>query len=353
MVKSYKLALIGFGTVGSGFLELLNEKTDTLKEKYGLKTKLVAIADKYFGSVYDPNGLDIEKLLRIQEKGEGKGLEKVEAEKTGLGSVETIELTNANVIVEATWTNVETGEPGLTHVKTALKNGKHVIMSNKGPCAVAYNELKDIAKKNESFMRYEGTVMAGTPVLKFIREDLAGCEIQSVRGIVNGTTNYILTKMEEKGWSFDEALKRAQELGYAEDDPSADIDGWDAAAKVSILSNVVFNTSITPQEVERTGIRDIKLEDIENLEDKKMKLIAEVEESSGKIRASVEPRTIPLSNALSGISGATNALLIATDHLGKVMVTGPGAGKRETGQAILTDLINIHEFKARGKSYYG
>jgi len=354
-IDEYKIALMGFGTVGRGFTEILFKKREWLRETYGLKAKIVAICDIYWGSIYDPTGLDEAKALELVEKTkEEKILEKeYDAPHKGWNAVKTIKETNANVVVEVTWTNLETGEPGLTHIKTALKEGKHVVTTNKGPIAVAYHELKPLAVENQAFLMYEGTVMSGTPVIRFLREAISGCHIEEMRGILNGTTNFILTKMEE-GWTFDDALKEAQRLGYAEADPSGDIDAWDPAGKIAILVNTVMGGKIHPKEVEREGIRGITREDVQKAikEGNRIKLIAHVRKEEGEIKASVKPQKVPLSHPLANVMDVTNALTVSTDHLGEVTVIGPGAGRIQTGQAVLTDLIAIHRYLTKGIKFY-
>ena len=350
----YNLALIGFGTVGRGFSEILIKKRRLL-EDYGLEVKVVAICDIYWGSIYDPNGIDLSKALNLVEsKREEKILEKeYDAPYKGWDAVKTIKETNSNVIVEVTWTNLETGEPGLTHVKTALSEGKHVIMTNKGPVAIAYHELRDLAYENRVFMMYEGTVMSGSPAIRFIREALAGVKIIEIHGILNGTTNFILTKMEE-GWSFDEALKEAQRLGYAEADPSADIDAWDPAGKAAILVNTIMGGRIHPKEVEREGIRGISKESVQEAlkEGYKIKLIAKIWREGEEIKAAVKPQRIPQTHPLASVRGVLNAITVKTDHLGEVTLIGPGAGRLETGQAVLNDLIAIHRYITSGSKFY-
>ena len=222
-----KIALIGFGNVNQAFTQLIHEKHKELQEKYGLNTTIVAISGRSKGSIYDEDGLDLDILLKkFRETG---SLESYPKGVRGLSSLETITDTGASIIVEATLTNIETGEPALTYVRTALSHGKHVVTSNKGPAALAYEELKKLADRNGVMFRIESTVLSGTPAINFATENLAGNSIIGIRGIINGTTNYILTKMES-GESYEQALREAQELGYTEKDPTADVEGWDAIA---------------------------------------------------------------------------------------------------------------------------
>jgi homoserine dehydrogenase len=184
--------------------------------------------------------------------------------------------------------------------------------------------------------------MSGTPVLNLVRETLAGAEILEMQGILNGTTNYILTRMEE-GLSYEDALKKAQELGYAEAVPDADVLGWDALAKVTILANVVFGASLKPTESPCEGITKITAADITKAkaDGKRYKLIGRVWREGGAVKASVAPRLVDLSQPLAGVMGATNAVAIKTDALGEVTIVGPGAGRAQTGFSMLTDLLHI------------
>jgi homoserine dehydrogenase len=189
----------------------------------------------------------------------------------------------------------------------------------------------------------EGTVMSGTPVINLARCTLAGNEITAIRGILNGTTNFILTNMEA-GRSYEDVLAEAQKLGYAEADPTADVGGFDALAKVTILANVLMGENVKPDDIPCEGITQITLDDIEKAkaEGKRWKLIGEIKKEGGKVTASVAPMMIDLSHPLAGVMGAVNAVTFTTDLMGDVTVNGPGAGRTETGYSILIDLLEIH-----------
>jgi homoserine dehydrogenase len=247
------------------------------------------------------------------------------------------------MVIEATYTDIQTGEPAISHIKAALKGKKHVVTTNKGPIARAYRELSELAKENGVDLRFEGTVMSGTPSLELGLQALAGAEIGGVRGILNGTTNYILTKMSE-GMGYDAALKEAQRLGYAEADPEADVEGWDALAKIAILANVLLGGDVKVDEVERKGITEISLADVEAAEKEGQcwKLIARAWREDGGVKAKVAPEKVAKEDFLAGVGGVTNALVIDTDTLGEVTITGPGAGGRGTGFALLSDMLSIH-----------
>ncbi len=342
---TWRIGLIGFGNVGQGFVRILARKAETLRERYGFEFKLIGIADPIKGSVYDPEGLDPKTLIKlIDEKGHIKDYP---AGRKDIDSLTICRSEDIDIVVEVTPTNVKTGEPGLTHIREALKHGKHVVTSNKGPIALAYPELKELAASKGVMLRFEGVVLSGTPSINLALEAMAGVDISKVEGIVNGTTNFILTKMEE-GMTYEEALKEAQRLGYAEADPTADVEGWDAAVKAVIIANVIMGGNITINDVEREGITKITKEDVKDAlsNGQRIKLIARVVREGGSVKASVKPEKVSLTHPLANVMGAINALTFYTDHLGPVTIVGPGAGRVETGQAILTDVLAIHRHYA-------
>lgn len=338
----FKLAFIGFGVVGQGLAEILHQKEEKLKERYDFEFEVLAISDVQLGSIYNEEGLELGKVLDMVE--DGKDISDYPEGTTGYDSIETITETEADTIIEVTFTDMETGGPALEHVRRALEEEKHVVSTNKGPVAQEVNDLLDLADEKDVHYKFEGTVLSGTPAINIAMKNLAGCEINEIKGIVNGTTNYILSKMEE-GMGYQEALDKAQELGYAEADPTGDVEGVDAQGKTLILSNTVMNADIDLKDVDRKGITDITKEDIEEAkqEDKRWKLIAHTKRTDEGVEAKVSPEEIPLDHPLAGVMGPTNALTFSTDHLGEVTIVGPGAGKEETGYALLVDLLSINE----------
>lgn len=339
----YNLAFIGFGTVGQGLAKILVEKKGLLKKEHNFEFNVVAISDIKKGSIFNEKGLELEKLLRFAQK-TGK-IEGYKDGEKGLSSLETIEKPIVDIIIEATWTNLESGEPGITHIKKALESGKHVVTTNKGPIALAYHELAATAKKHNVFLRFEGTVLSGTPALNLSLEDLAGADIKSVRGILNGTTNYILTQMEN-GVPYKEALETARKLGYAEADPKMDVEAWDPVAKITILSNAVMGGNVSVKDVERVGVTGITLKEIKEAqkEGKRIKLIAKAWREGGEIKSKVSPEKVPLTDVLAHIGGTLNALTFNTDVLGEVTIVGPGAGGTEAGYALLSDMLAINRY---------
>lgn len=340
-MRSYRLALIGFGTVNQGLVEILRKHNLFLADTYGARYSIVGICGRRKGSIYDPNGLQLDKVLKAVRG--GGTLENVNALQRGWEVETLITESNADIIVEATSTDFHTGQPATGYIQRALECGKHVVTANKGPIALHYPELAALARKNNLYLGLEGTVMSGSPAIHLGQEVLKSAVIYKIEGILNGTTNYILTQMEQ-GVDYPTALEEAQRKGYAEADPSGDVEGWDAAGKVAILSTLIFNHPIAIDAVERTGISGLTLEDIQKAQQagERWKLIGCLEPRNGGLSARVAPLRLPLSHPLANVNGATNAISYYTRILGQVTLTGPGAGRQETGFALLSDLLAIH-----------
>lgn len=346
MTTTHRLALIGFGTVGQGLAEILLAKGEELETRYGVRFQVVAVSDLLKGSLSNHAGLDLAALLDVVRR-TGKledyaSLKPSRATFSGWDSLRTIRESNADTVVEISWTDVQTGQPAIDHVKAAFESGKNAVLTNKGPVALAYRELAELAAAHGVQFRFEGTVMSGTPTIRLAQRSLAGCKIVEIKGILNGTTNYILTQMES-GQTYADALAEAQRLGYAEADPTADVEGWDAAGKTVILANVLLGGDLRVADVDRTGISGLTLADVEAAKaaGERWKLIARVWQEDKITRASVRPTRLPLSHPLAGASGAVNACTFSTDLLGDVTLVGPGAGRMETGYAVLGDLLDI------------
>jgi homoserine dehydrogenase len=323
-----KIAIIGFGSVGRGVAEVLAKKKDTLKLFLG-DYKVVAVTDSR-GGIVDENGLDLLEVLEIKRK---RGYLP-----NGISSLDVVKELDIDVCIEVTPTNIENGEPGLTHIKECLKRGIHVVTSNKGPLVVAYRELMKLAEENDVKLLFEATVGGAMPLIKLVRVDLAGNEIHSIKGILNGTCNYILSRMEKEKLPYEQILEEAKELGIAETDPTYDVEGIDASAKLVIIANALMGLDVRFEDVERVGITNITPEAFEIAMEKgyTIRLIAEV--SRDVLR--VSPRLVPLQHPLA-VSGTLNAVLIETDLAGEVFVIGRGAGSRETASAIISDLISL------------
>jgi homoserine dehydrogenase len=337
----YRLALIGFGNVGLGFARILAERGDQLAESFGLELEIVAVSDFIRGSVYDPDGIDPQALIDAVDR--DGNLEGVPAKERGWDALETITSSNADVVMELTYTDLNTGEPAFAHTKAALESGKHVVTTNKGPVALRFPDLTAIARDKNVEIGVEGTVMSGTPTLRLGMEYVAAAGVRKVEGILNGTTNYILTQMEA-GADYESVLADAQEKGYAEADPTGDVEGHDPAGKVVILGNLLMGLPLTMADVDCTGITGLSADDIAAAKEagERWKLIGKLEIVDGVPRASVKPERLPLDHPLAAIGGATNAITYTTDLLGQVTLVGPGAGRMETGFALIVDLLGIH-----------
>jgi len=304
----------------------------------------VAVSDLLKGSVYDPHGLDPKGLLDAV-RSTGK-LDGVPAAERSWDALRTIREAEADVVVELSYTDLKTGEPAISHLRQAIQAGRHVVTTNKGPIALRYPELKALADAKGVLIGVEGTVMSGTPTLGLGLDTLSAAGVTRVQGIINGTTNYILSQMEN-GATYAAALAEAQAKGYAEADPTGDVEGFDAAGKVVILANLLMGASITMADVDRTGITGLTPQDIEAARagGERWKLIGKVERDGEKVNASVRPTRLPLTHPLASVGGATNALTFTTDLLGDVTIIGPGAGRLETGFALVSDLLAISRKK--------
>ncbi|MFN4336688.1 MAG: homoserine dehydrogenase [Candidatus Nitrosocaldus sp.] len=357
-----RIILVGFGVVGQNLVKLLLSRTDDIYARYGMKPRIVATLDSK-GAVICPSGLNLHRLLEVKrvygtvaaynryEVGEqGKrytdGKQVLTVSNNSIRIEEVVRSVDAEVLVEATPTNLNDGEPGLSNIIAAIKHGKNIITVNKGPLALAMPSLLELAEYNGVIFRFSGTVGGGTPILEFAKHCLKGDRILSFKGILNGTTNYILSMMEEKGLTFDEALNDARNRGYAEADPSLDIDGLDAAAKLVIMANWIMELKVTMRDVRFKGIRDINLNDV--LEAKRhgkvIKLIASCDESR---RLSVEPMLIDKGEPLC-VNGTLNAVTFKSEYSGELTIIGKGAGGMETASAILRDLIEVREAMSIG-----
>ena len=339
-----RIILVGYGVVGKGVTTILARKYAERIKDTGFNPKIVAISD-IDGAVINPRGLSPEKLEAIKQRGYPISADP-DFGRPGISALDVIESVEAEVVVQVTPVNIQTGEPALSHIIKAFKTGKHVVTTNKGPLALAMPALTELAEYNNVYFRFSGTVGGGTPMLEFAKRCLQGDRILAIRGILNGTTNYILTEMSQNRVPFQEALTNAQKLGYAEKEPSMDIDGFDTACKVVILSNWIMNKKVTLKDVDRTGIRDVTLEALDEAAKRgnTIKLIGSID-SDGK--PTVKPTEIPKTNPLC-VSGVLNAITFQTEYAADQTLIGRGAGGIETASAVLRDLLDIrHKLATR------
>ena len=335
--------MVGFGVVGKGVATILGRRYAEKVKDFGFNPKIVAIAD-IDGAVINPRGLKPEKLKEIRQMGYPISADP-DFGHPGISALDVIDSVEAEVVVEVTPVNIKDAEPALSHITTAFKTGKHVVTTNKGPLALAMPALTELADYNNVYLRFSGTVGGGTPMLQFAKRCLAGDKILAIKGILNGTTNYILTEMTQNHVTFQEALANAQKLGYAEREPSMDIDGFDTACKVVILANWILNKKITLKDVDKIGIRDVSLKELDeaSIKGNTIKLIGSIDDNG----ATVKPSEIPKSSALC-VSGVLNAVTFFTEFAGEQTLVGRGAGGMETASAVLRDLLDIrHKLASR------
>jgi homoserine dehydrogenase len=330
-----RIILVGFGVVAKGVTTILARRYAEKVKDYGFNPKIVAISD-IDGAVINPRGLSPEKLEVLKQTRPISS--DPEFGHPGMSAIDVIKSVEAEVVVEVTPVNIKNGEPALSHITSAFKTGKHVVTTNKGPLALAMPALTELADYNNVYFRFSGTVGGGTPILEFAKRCLAGDRILAIRGILNGTTNYILTEMSQNRVTFQEALTNAQKLGYAEREPSMDIDGFDTACKVVILSNWIMNKKITLRDVDRTGIRDVTLQELDEASKRgnTIKLLGSIDGGT----STVKPMEIAKTNPLC-VSGVLNAITFSTEFAGEQTLVGRGAGGPETASAVLRDLLDI------------
>jgi len=330
-VTTFDLLLVGYGNVARRFAEMLVERRQRLADDYGIRARIIGITTRREGPRYVARDLGrtraSDALSFIREACARDG----PAARDG-----------RLVVVETTTLDIERGEPAVAHVRTALACGAHVVTANKGPAAFAYRRLARAAARARRRFLFEGAVMDGVPIFNLAREALPAARVVGFRGVVNSTTNYILTAMEQ-GRAFDEALAEMQARGIAEADASLDVDGWDAAAKTAALANVLLDADTTPREVERTGISPATaaLAIEARASGRRLKLVVRGARSGGRVDARVSPESLPAGDLLARLEGQQNALVLQTDVLGEVGIVQLGGGLEQTAYALLSDLVTI------------
>lgn len=331
-----RLCVLGFGAVGQGLAKVVLMKHEELIEKYGIDLEITAISDRS-GAAINPNGLDLQQALDTKEK-TGKIKDYPEYGVSGVDGVDVLDTAEYDCLVEATPTNIDDGQPTQTHILKAMNDKKDVVTSNKGPLALNFKTLIETARENNVKFRFEASVGGTMPVINLARESLAGNNIHSVQGILNGTTNYILSRMANEGTEYEPTLKEAQELGIAETNPYQDVEGLDAACKIVIIANSLMGWDVTLDDVSREGISGISSNAVKlALKDGYLiKLVAEA--NDGKLR--VAPMLVKQGSPFA-VNGTLNVITLKTDLSEDVTVVGVGAGSIETASAILSDIISI------------
>jgi homoserine dehydrogenase len=337
-MQAVPLVLAGFGNVGRAFVRLTSEKKTMCRERYGLDLHLKAVlktAGGFFGRTL-PEWDEIVELPAAETT-------RHPAWQSGLGLADVFSRLEPGVLVEATPTDIQTGEPGLGHMIAALEKRWHVAAASKGALVLHFTELTALARKNGVGLKYGGATAAALPTLDVGLFALAGTEISRIEGILNGVTNHILTRMEG-GVSFSDALRETQEKGIAEPDPSLDVDGWDTACKILLIANSVAGTSFRLSDVRRESIRSVTQDDMRKAGEKgrALKLLGRFAKENGASWAEAKLVSIDKTHPLFGVSGTNKGITFFTDTMGPITVMGGRSDPRGTAAAILKDIINIY-----------
>ena len=330
-MERIRIALIGYGNVGQAFARMLIRKEDYFKETFGLEPVITGISTGSHGGITNADGLDTEKLT-------------YDMFDMDLKAMDVIDFGEYDVMCELTPINIMTGQPATDHIRRALELGKHVITANKGPIAWHYRELRALAKEKGVKFCYEATVMDGVPVYNMAQKTLMGCKITEIKGILNATTNFVLTEME-KGMSYEDAIEEGRRHGFVEADPSMDLDGWDASAKLTALMNVLMDEEITPLDINRTGISGITKEDLDRAasDGKKIKLLCHGYLKDGKATGEVRPTLVDEKDMAAIMDATMSYVTVNTDLMGEVTVVEHAFEPEidHTAYGVLSDLIRI------------
>lgn len=338
-MQQLSLALVGFGNVGRAFARLLLRKRETLAKQYGFSARVTGIITGRHGAAINPDGLDLERALALVDAGSPLGVLSTTQAPTDV--LEFIRACPADAMFENTPVNHHTGQPAADYLKAALAQGMHAITANKGPVVHAYSELTALAKQKGRRFLFESAVMDGAPIFSLFRGPLPAADLIGFHGILNSCTNLLLGQLEQ-GESFEDAIRYAQSIGITETDPSADIDGWDAAIKIAALSTVLMGSPLKPQEVEREGIRGITPEMLAQAktEDKRWKLVCRAKREDGRVVGRVAPELVSPGSPLYGIEGTSSYVQFELDVLPGLGIVEGNPGPETTAYGLLADLIN-------------
>jgi len=337
-MKIYKLFFLGYGTIGRALTRLILEKESEIRGRYGVDFRITSVATRRHGLALDAGGMNAAELLRLAESGHKVGKRSFDENNLADWLLES----EADVFLENTLTDRQSGEPAVTHIRTALRRGLHAVTANKGPAAFAYRELRDLARSQNRRFLFEAAVMDGTPVFSLFRETLPAVRVNGIRAVLNSTTNYLFTRMEE-GLDFEEAVQAAQTIGIAETDPVADVDGWDATLKTAILAGVLMDHPLRPEEIAREGIGTLDPRAVRRAraEGRPYKLICRADRTAAGLSASVRPEQIPTEDPLASVRGTATMLCLTTDVLPGLIVAGTEPSPRTTAYGLLSDLLCI------------
>ncbi len=330
------IGIVGFGGVSKAFIKLLMEKDENLKKK-GLELKVKYII-KSNGGIYNKDGINLKDIVRANYILKDLNFN----EDININTI--IKNNDIDTLVELTSTNIESGEPGLTHIKLALENGINVVTGNKGPIILQYKSLKEIADKKNVKLGIGCTTGGALPSINVGSYDVAGAEVLSIEGILNGTSNYILSEMYKKEVKYEDALNKAISLGIAESNYKLDVEGFDTASKILILANVLMDANLSLDDIKIQGINNLNKGNI--LEEKnkgnKIKLIGKAYKDGNKIKSYVRPEIINSEHPLYFVDNKNKGVCYRTDTLGDISVVGGASGTINAAASILRDIVNLN-----------
>ncbi len=340
-MRQVRIIINGLGNIGSRFVGVLERKGDLLRERYGLDVKLVGVVD-VDGAAFDANGLDLTQVAALERRRSAASLPVVG--RPGMTTLQLLEQVQADVFFEATRVNLEDGEPGMSAMRAALKRGMHLITTNKGPLALDYAELRDLAQQYGVQIRHCGTVMGGLPVISIAERDLAGAVIEKIEAQANLATSFILARMGE-GQSYPEAVQAAKDQGCSDQDETLDVDGWDAVIKLVILANAVLGMAAHIPDVAREPMRHLTPADVAaaRAEGKVLKYIAEaVRRPDGSYALSVGPRKLPADHALASLGALHMGVSYTTDLFGTITASIFEETPLPSASTMLRDLLILY-----------
>ena len=340
-MKTIRIIVCGFGNVGRAFVRLIEDKQEDLKNRYGIVPAIQAVVDIGGAAVADDQGLPLALLREFADK--GQAIESMASfGRPGVAGVDVLQSTTADVLVEATPTNLVDGEPARTHINGAIEKGMDVITANKGPVVLFYKDLQDRIQSSGGRLFMSAATAAALPTLDVGKLCTAGARIQAVEGILNGTTNYILTRMGREGCDYKAALRAAQELGIAETDPTLDVEGLDTRNKIILIANQLFDRCLSIADVDTVGITSVRREDMENAraEGQVIKLIGSARWENNRLRVKVAPEALDEAHPLAGVHLSEKGISFDTDTMGRITVTGGHSSPTGAAAALLKDLIH-------------
>jgi len=338
MNKVINLCVVGFGNAGQAFAKMLIQEHGNLSILTGYDVRITAIATNSKGCLLNKDGLNLNKVIESVEKyGDFQALSSDK-----ISTIDLIKSSGAHVMIELSALSIDDGQPAISYIETAFSLDMHVITANKGPIAWCYRKLQNIANRKELKFLYETTVMDGTPIFNLVKYSLPGTKVLSFKGILNSTTNFIIEEME-LGNTYEAAIKEAQRRGFAEADPSLDVDGWDAAAKTAALANVLMNGSLTPMTVDREGIKNLTPHDVKEALNagKKIKLLCEGYIENGDVIGKVRPVLLDEKDIFSRVDATSSILSVTTNLMGEVIVVEKNPEIQQTAYGVYSDLITL------------